>query len=113
MGVFISSVLVGITGLFDLFPSLGKARNMIGFAVGAGAIFLLASPRLGANVGGTMAAVVSLGWLWWQLRGETFDLARRTPHPCFLNSDPLGCLLDRFSRKRESLPFGTDGVVNL
>ncbi len=70
MGVFISSVLVGITGLFDLFPSLGKARNMIGFAVGAGAIFLLASPRLGANVGGTMAAVVSLGWLWWQLRGK-------------------------------------------
>ncbi|MGI6035574.1 MAG: hypothetical protein ACOYCE_07220 [Limnochordia bacterium] len=72
MGVFLSSVLVGMTGLFDLSPRLAKVRSLIGFMVAVGVIFLLSSPRLGANVGGTMAAVVSLGWIWWHLTGKPF-----------------------------------------
>lgn len=70
MGVFLSSVLVGMTGLFDLSPRLAKARSSISFVVAVGVVFLLASPRLGANVGGTMAAVVSLGWICWRLKGK-------------------------------------------
>ncbi|MGI6038108.1 MAG: hypothetical protein ACOYD6_07775 [Limnochordia bacterium] len=72
MGVYLSSLLVGVSGMLDLWPRLRPYRSQFILIIGVGAIILLAGTNYGANVGGTMAAVVGLGWIWWRFSGRPF-----------------------------------------
>src|SRR5690606_52668 len=65
MGVLIGTSLIGTTGLLDRTIRGGAVRRRLWFLLTAVAytaiVVVLASPALGANVGGTVAAVVGLG----------------------------------------------------
>jgi len=63
MGLLLGAGIMGLTGLAQLFRTRGKLSNTLfltlpGFLL---LFFLVASPRLGANLGGAIAALVGFG----------------------------------------------------
>lgn len=65
MGVLIGTTLIGTTGLLDRWARRNDVRRLrwkvLAAALYAAVVAVLAAPSLGANVGGTIAAVVGLG----------------------------------------------------
>src|SRR5690606_8228435 len=76
MGVLIGTTLIGTTGLLDRFsgrPAAVRAWRPAVTLAYAAVIFILASPGLGANAGGTVAAVAGFGTTLLLLSGRRWS----------------------------------------
>lgn len=76
MGVLIGTTLIGTTGLLDRFsgrPAAVRAWHPAVTLAYAAVIFILASPGLGANAGGTVAAVAGFGTTLLLLSGRRWS----------------------------------------
>lgn len=81
MGVFIGACLIGTSGVLDSWARLQPRRRGALLWTGivyVGGIVLLASPTLGANVGGTVAAVAGFGSAAVLLSGRPLSWRRLT-----------------------------------
>lgn len=78
MGVFIGSCLIGASGLLDRLARGARRRAAVAATCFffLGGVGLLASPSLGANVGGTMAAVAGFGSAGILLSGRELSWRR-------------------------------------
>jgi len=67
MGVLLGATLIGTTGLVDRFTASQKLLKGCAVAVFAVVLYLLASPRLGANLGGILSAAAAYTYVMVRL----------------------------------------------